>query len=103
ININERFGLKLAEYPRKMFGHGPGPDPFRIDQLKVFRSRTAKRLVAEVSGAGFGTDPNDRLVVLVNGSSDYITTRFISPTLLTIGFPIPEDETIKVTLVSKSG
>jgi subtilisin-like proprotein convertase family protein len=101
VDVNELHGIKLADYPRKMFGHGPGPDPFRIDRVKVFRSRTAGKLTAQVSGAGFGSAAAELPLVLVNGSSE--TPNYVSATVLTVDFAIPPDETVRLTLVSKKG
>ena len=101
VGVNEISDTRLADYPRKMFGHGPGPDPFRIDKIKLFRSRTAGKLMAQVSGAGFGSAAAELPQVLVNGSSE--TPTYVSATLLTVEFPIPPDETVRVTLVSKKG
>ncbi|HWN10929.1 MAG TPA: hypothetical protein VNO50_16955 [Pyrinomonadaceae bacterium] len=99
VEVNEVPGTKLADYPKKMFGHGPGPDPFRIDKVRVFRSRPAGKLTAEVSGAGFGSRAADVPTVFVNGTEETATT-WVSPTRLTVKFPIIADETIRVTLVS---
>jgi subtilisin-like proprotein convertase family protein len=101
VGVNEVPNIRLADYPRKMFGHGPGPDPFRVDKVKVFRSRTAGKLTAQVSGAGFGSAAAELPLVLVNGSSE--TPKYVSATVLTVDFAIPPDETVRVTLVSKKG
>jgi len=101
VDINELHGVKLAEYPRKMFGHGPGPDPFRIDKVKVFRSLTSGNLIAQVIGAGFTNNGAGLPLVFVNGNVQ-ANPQFRSPTLMTVEFKIPSDETIKVTLVSQN-
>jgi hypothetical protein len=111
VDINETSHVSLNNYPRKMFGNAPPPPPsaFRIDRVRVFRSRTPRHLTALVSGAGFldisaaGTQtPASALKqILVNGApvaAESITIE--SAMLLRLEFPIPEDDTIKVTLVS---
>ena len=62
----------------------------------MFRSRTEDHMIAQVSGAGF----TGQLQVLVNGDTDGVVSKVMSPTLMTVEFPTPKDETIKVTLVS---
>ena len=99
LGINEVPDTSLANFPRKMFGHGPGPDPFRIDKIRVFRSRPDGRLTAEVSGAGFGTSAAAVPRVFINGTEE-TTPTWISPSLLTVEFPIIADDIIRVTLVS---
>ena len=103
LEINRTPGMKLSEF-KPMFGFSR-PDPFRIDGVKLFRSLTAGRLIAQVSGDGFGksnpgsSSGSDGLThVLVNGSES--KAKVHSPSLLTIEFDAPTDETIKVTLVS---
>jgi hypothetical protein len=110
LDINEARGTSLIEYTKnngKMFGQTPKPDAFRIDAVRVFRSRSdPKHLTALVSGGGFTKTINrlgtsDAVAhVLINGSDDSVTPNFKSPSLLTIDFPVPEDDSIKVTLVS---
>jgi subtilisin-like proprotein convertase family protein len=103
LEINRVPNMTLDKFPKKMFGHSSGPSDFRIDRVKVFRSRTPGNLTAQVSGAGFGNNAAELPQILVNGTSDSTTPKHISPTLLTVEFPIPADETVRVTLVSKKG
>lgn len=106
VQVNNVAG-SLAEYKIKMFGNGPGPDPFRIDKVKVFRNLAAGQMIAQVSGAGFlniaGPTPTSDTVasVLLNGTSP-TNVSYESASLMIISFPIPADETIRVTLVSKN-
>ena len=93
VDVNEQ-NTRLVDYPKKMFGHGPGPDPFRIDKVRVFRSRTGG-LMAEVSGAGFGNNPAEVPRLFVNGTAER-APRWLSPALLTVGFPIIGDEIIRL-------
>ena len=71
--------------------------------MQLFRGRTRGMLTAQITGAGFGSAPADLPQVLVNGSSDGTKPKYISATLLTIDFPIPPDDKVRVTLVSKKG
>jgi len=103
LEINGIRNVSLDKFPKKMFGHSSGPSDFRIDRVKVFRSRAAGKLIAQVSGAGFGSTAAELPQVLVNGSSDSTTPNFVSATLLTVEFPVPADEAVRVTLVSKKG
>lgn len=104
IYINGRPpGTALRDFTPTMFGHGPGPDPFRIDRLRVFRSVDGKSLTALVSGAGFldaGKSPNVAQFI-VNGTAWEGTIE--SASLMRISIQVPKDENIKVTLVSKKG
>ncbi|HEV7858498.1 MAG TPA: hypothetical protein VGO91_07700 [Pyrinomonadaceae bacterium] len=79
-----------------MFGQRAAErDKFRIDKLEVFRSRMPGYLTALASGAGFSTGQQ----ALVNGSYP-VTTYVDSATLLRAEFPVPSDETIRITLVN---
>lgn len=105
IYINGRpQGTALNDFKPTMFGHGPGPDPFRIDRLRVFRSVDGKSLTALVSGAGFHDASKSPNVAqfFVNGSS-WQSSTIESATLVRINFDVPKDENIKVTLVSRKG
>jgi hypothetical protein len=42
VQVNDDLNTSLAEYSKKMFGNGPGPDPFRIDKVKVVVTRKSK-------------------------------------------------------------
>lgn len=100
VDVNEVPDTRLVDYPKKMFGHGPPPAAFRIDKVKVFRSPAVGRLTAQVIGAGFVDDGVGLPLVFVNGSLQ-ARPQFRSPTLLTVEFLKPADETIKVTLMSR--
>jgi len=100
VDVNEARDTRLVNYPTKMFGHGPGAAAFRIDKVKVFRSPAAGRLTAQVIGAGFVDYGVGLPLVFVNGSLQ-ARPQFRSPTLLTVEFLKPADETIKVTLMSR--
>jgi subtilisin-like proprotein convertase family protein len=96
VNINEAQDTSLDAYPKKMFGQGPGPEPFRIDRVRVFRTSDPRVLKAAVSGAGL----SDVAKVFVNGVTP-TDSKVESAGLLTLTFVTPQDDTIKVTLVSK--
>ncbi|HVG18230.1 MAG TPA: hypothetical protein VNI02_04195, partial [Blastocatellia bacterium] len=106
LQINDDRDTKLEDYKPKMIGNDPGPDAFRIDRVRVTRNRTTGQLTAQVSGAGFGKpsgappgNSSDAIAqVLINGKKE--TPTFWSPSLMTVVFDAPLDETIKVTLVS---
>lgn len=109
LQINDDHDKKLKDYLPKMIGNERKPDDFRIDGIRVTGNRATGHLTAQVSGAGFvntdrtplQADHSDTVAqVLVNGSA--VTATFRSPTLLTIVFPAPKDDTIKVTLVSSN-
>jgi hypothetical protein len=106
IAINGVSGTSLDDYTKehgKMFGQPPERDAFRIDGVDVFRSRRGAGLLkAVVTGAGF-LDPDKPGVAtvkhaLVNGTRRAFTVQ--SANLLTVEFAVPDDPTIKVTLVS---
>lgn len=104
LEINGTANTTLTDFTPKMFGHGPGPDPFRIDKVRVFRTSDPTILTALVSGAGFldtsGATPRSMVSkILVNGLS-LVPTMPESASLLSVSFYVPKDETIKVTLVS---
>ena len=109
LQINDEPNKKLDDYLPKMIGNDTGPDAFRIDRVRVTRSRTAGNLTAQISGAGFGSTAAPAAAapqvsetvarVLINGA-DGATTTYRSPALLTVEFKVPADETVKVTLVS---
>ena len=42
VRVNDVLDTSLGAHPIKMFGHGPGPDAFRIDKMRVFRSQRRK-------------------------------------------------------------
>ncbi len=108
LRINDKRDTKLSEFPTKMFGNSSTPATFRIDRVRVTRSRTTPgSLTATISGAGFRktsatpaptSDTVER--VLINGTPP-ISTSFESADLLTVEFPAPTDDTIKISLVSK--
>jgi len=98
LEINRAPGMRLSEFKPTMFGFSR-PDPFRIDDMTVFRGRQPGRMIAKVGGAGF----EGRLRILVNGSGDDTTYTLESPELLTVNFPAIDDETLKVTVVSGKG
>jgi subtilisin-like proprotein convertase family protein len=108
LQINDDHDTKLEDYTPKMIGNEPEAAAFRIDSVRVTRNRATNRLTARVNGAGFvntsatplQANSSDTVAqVLVNGS-DNVTPTFRSPSLLTVEFDVPTDETIKVTLVS---
>jgi hypothetical protein len=101
INNNRTPNMTLNKFPTKMFGHSSGPSDFRIDRVKVFRSRTAGNLIAQVSGSGFVNNGAGLPQVFVNGDLQ-LSPQFRSPTLMTVEFSIPSDESIKVTMVSQN-
>jgi hypothetical protein len=96
--INGRRGVTLNDdVTPLLFGTRPGQRPsFRIDKVDVFKGRLRGVLTAAVAGAGF-----DRRLsrVFVNGETPLGYT-VDSPTLIRIEFPIPSDDTIKVSLVA---
>ncbi|HLL77843.1 MAG TPA: proprotein convertase P-domain-containing protein [Pyrinomonadaceae bacterium] len=104
VSINgEPPGTALKDFKPAMIGHGPGPDSFRIDRVRVFRSVDGKSLTALVSGAGFldaGKSSNVAQFI-VNGTAWEGAVE--SATLMRINIQVPKDENIKVTLVSKKG
>jgi hypothetical protein len=103
LKINDTPNITLDKFPTKMIGHTGGPSDFRIDKVQVFRGRTPGMLTAQINGAGFGNAAADLPQVLVNGSSDSTKPKYVSATLLTVEFPIPPDDKVRVTLVSKKG
>jgi hypothetical protein len=107
VDVNEVQNTTLNDYPKKMFGDAPAPAPFRIDKVKVFRSRTPGYLTAIITGAGFraGNEPTGASStvgqVLVNGAPP-TSVLFASAGLMTAEFPLVSDESIKISLVSNN-
>jgi hypothetical protein len=101
LEINGVHNTSLRDLPVKMFGNSPGPTPFRIDKVRVFRSPTPGLLTAMVSGAGFVDNGAGYPRVFINGNPQPEITPE-SSTLLRVEFSMPVDETIKVTLVSRN-
>ncbi len=108
ININDAGQISLLDYNRrmKMFGQPPTPvppEPFRIDNIDVFRSTTARTMTALIKGNGF----NDVVEVFANGVglNHPRNPRFtiLSDTLLRAVFDAPTDEKINFTLVTNNG
>ena len=109
IYINDVFfPTQLTAYNRttKMFGQPPPPvppEPFRIDNIDVFRSTTARSMTALIKGSGF----NNVVEVFANGASlaSPRSPRFsiLSNTLLRAVFDAPTDEKINFTLVTTNG
>lgn len=110
LQINDDRDKKLDDYKPKMFGNEPDPAAFRIDGVRVTRNRATGKLTARVTGAGFvkniavtplsATKSDTVAQVLVNGSDAGVAPTFRSPSLLTMEFDAPADDTIKVTLIS---
>jgi hypothetical protein len=108
LEVNGVLG-SLNDYTKshgKIFGQQPSPDEFRIDGVKVFRSRTAGNLTALITGAGFinnDVSPPANAVsrVLVNGNAlPAGAVAFESANLLRVDFPILDDTSVRFTLVS---
>lgn len=106
VDVNEIPKTSLDQYPKKMFGDTPAPGAFRIDKVKVFRSRTnPNHLTASITGAGFragGEPPGQSSTVsevLVNGTP--ATPTYVSAGLMTVEFPSVTDDSIRVSVVSK--
>ena len=88
-----------------LFGSRPAERPFRIDKIDVFKDIDPRFLVAAVSGAGFKDDAgNETLVKILLNGQDISTGYYLvdSSTLLRIRVPIPNDATIKVSLLTST-
>jgi hypothetical protein len=95
LRINSKQDTTLDDSPF-MFGRKPEErEGFRIDKVEVFRGRTPGYLTAAVSGAGFASGQE----VFVNGTDAGLVSDLKSGTLLTVRFPVPFDDAIRVTIV----
>lgn len=111
VTLNQLKDLYINHVPnttleasRLMFGKKPAEkESFRIDKVEVFRARPRGNLVAMVSGAGFEDSLGNSSLsqVLINGNLA-VRYRVESPTLMRAEFPATDDETIRVTLISRN-
>lgn len=107
VDVNEVQNTSLGDYPKKMFGDAPAPAAFRIDKVRIFRSRTPGYLTATITGAGFraGNEAagasSTVAQVFVNGTPPN-SVWFASAGLMTAEFQLVSDESIKISLVSNN-
>ena len=116
LNINGTPNKRLYDFDVKMFGTVPVPDEFRIDKVEVFRIGNGN-LSALIYGSGFHLPPPAAAAgaaaapapktsvtqLYINGVPRPVFNP-VSPGLIEVSsFPIPGDDTIQVTLVSKAG
>lgn len=100
LKINSKYFGTLTNFKPLMFGNTPDPEPFRIDRVKVFRA-SPTTLTALVSGAGFGTAAAPPQVFVNGESISPPVLQLPSDELMRFTFDVPDDPTIRVTLVSR--